>query len=142
MGNKQGRVEVPVPNYERPDNFGGYSLSFDTFKEEGDITSHDAIAPFQCHLIKVDVGSMELQVLQGAAETIERTRPFLYFRYNRSEFTEEILSFSVNVLGYRLYRHGQNVIGHHRSELGPQALPGLVESIPEILKKRKNARIF
>jgi len=91
VGDKEGRVEVPVPNYERPNNFGGYSLSFDTFKEEGDITSLDAIAPAQCHLIKIDVEGMELQVLKGAVSTIERTRPFLYFEYNRTEFKEEIL---------------------------------------------------
>lgn len=135
VGDKQGRVEVPVPNYERPNNFGGYSLSFDTFKEEGDITSLDTIAPSQCHLIKIDVEGMELEVLQGAAATIERTRPFLYFEYNRPEFREEILSFAVKVLDYRLYRHGQNVIGHHRTELAPRALSGLVEVTAEIGQK-------
>ena len=134
VGDKQGRVEVPVPNYERPNNFGGYSLSFDTYKEEGDIISLDAIAPPQCHLIKIDVEGMELQVLKGAVATIERTRPFLYFEYNRPEFKEEILSFAVNVLDYRLYRHGPNVIGHHRTESAPHVLTELMELTPEVLQ--------
>ena len=76
VGDEEGKVDIPVPNYERPNNFGGYSLSFDTFKEAGDITTIDAIAPDQCHLIKIGVEGMELSVLKGAVETIARTQPF------------------------------------------------------------------
>ena len=131
VGDEEGKVDIPVPNYQRPNNFGGYSLSFDTFKEAGDITTIDAIAPDQCHLIKIDVEGMELSVLKGAVETIARTRPFLYFEYNRPEFKEEILRFSADQLRYRLYRHGQNVVGHHADEAPPEAVANLTEITPK-----------
>ena len=147
VGHEEGKVDIPVPNYERPNNFGGYSLSFGTFKEEGDITTIDAISPDQCHFIKIDVGGMELSVLKGAVETIARTRPFLYFEYNRPEFREEILQFSADQLRYRLYRHGQNVVGHHADEVPPQAVTNLTEitpkSTPTALKmKGSSGKIF
>ena len=132
---EDGKIDIPVPNYERPNNFGGYSLSFDTFKEEGDITTIDAIAPEQCHLIKIDVEGMELSVLKGAVETVARTRPFLYFEYNRPEFKEEILRFSADELQYRLYRHGQNVVGHHADETPPEAVANLIEITPKATPK-------
>ena len=131
VGNEEGKIDIPVPNYERPNDYGGYSLSFDTFKEEGDITTIDAIAPDQCHLIKVDVEGMELSVLKGAVKTIARTRPFLYFEYNRPEFKEEILRFSGDQLRYRFYRHGQNVLGHHADEAPPEAVANLTEITPK-----------
>ena len=139
VGHEEGKVDIPVPNYERPNNFGGYSLSFDTFKEEGDITTVDAISPDQCHLIKIDVEGMELSVLKGAVETIARTRPFLYFEYNRPEFKDEILRFSADQLQYRLYRHGQNVIGHHVDESPPQVVTNLTEITPKATPKPANA---
>jgi FkbM family methyltransferase len=133
VGDEEGTVDIPVPNSERPNNFGGYSLSFDKFKEAADITTIDTIAPDQCHLIKIDVEGMELSVLRGAVETIARTRPFLYFEYNRPEFKEEILRFSADKLRYRLYRHGQNVVGHHADEAPPQAVANLTEITPEAM---------
>ena len=135
VGDQQGKVDIPVPNYFRPNNFGGYSLSFDTFKEQGDITTIDAIAPDQCRLMKIDVEGMELLVLKGAVETIARTRPFLYFEYNRPEFKEEILRFSADELHYRLYRHGQNVVGHHVDEAVPKAVSNLLEITPKTTLK-------
>ena len=135
LGDKEGKVDIPAPNYQRPNNFGGYSLSSNTFKEEGDITTIDAIEPDHCHLIKIDVGGMELSVLKGAVDTIARTRPFLYFEYNRPEFREETLRFSANELHYRLYRHGQNVVGHHVDEAVPSAIANLTEITPKTTSK-------
>ena len=60
VGDVVGTVDIPVPNYERPNNFGDYSLEFDTFKEPGDITTLDALSLSECHLIKIDVEGMEL----------------------------------------------------------------------------------
>ena len=135
VGDEEGKVDIPVPNYERPNNYGGFSLSFDTFKEEGDITTIDAIAPEKCHLIKIDVEGMELSVLKGAIETIARTRPFLYFENNRPKIQGELLRFSADQLQYRLYRHGQNVLGHHADEIPPKAVASLTEIRPKATPK-------
>ena len=130
VGDVVGAVDIPVPIYERPNNFGGYSLEFDTFKEPGDITTLDALSLSECHLIKIDVEGMELSVLKGAQATIKKTKPFLYFEYNRPEFRDEIVRFAHEVLDYRLYRHGPNVIAHHRTLDQPHVLSKMIELPP------------
>lgn len=127
VGNELGAVEVPVPNYERPNNYGGFSLSFATTKEAGEITTIDNVNPDNCHLIKIDVEGMELSVLQGAFKTIQRTRPFIYFEDNRPQLREELLKYAHEVLEYRLYRHRENVFGHHREVPAPPVATTLKE---------------
>jgi FkbM family methyltransferase len=127
VGDAQGAVDIPVPNYHRPNDFGGYSLEFDTFKEPGEITTLDALSLSECHLIKIDVEGMELSVLKGAQATIRLTKPFLYFDDNRAEFRDEIVTFAHEVLDYRLYRHGPNVVAHHRTIDQPHVLSKMIE---------------
>jgi FkbM family methyltransferase len=127
VGDAQGAVDIPVPNYDRPNDFGGYSLECDTFKEPGEITTLDALSLSECHLIKIDVEGMELSVLKGAQATIRLTKPFLYFDDNRAEFRDEIVTFAHEVLDYRLYRHGPNVVAHHRTIDQPHVLSKMIE---------------
>jgi FkbM family methyltransferase len=130
VGDLQGTVDIPAPNYDSPNDFGGYSLEFDTVKEPGDITTLDALSLSECHLIKIDVEGMELSVLKGAQTTIRLTKPILYFEYNPPEFRDEIVTFAHEVLDYRLYRHGPNVIAHHRTVDQPRALSKMSELTP------------
>ena len=128
LGNQEGRIDVPVPNYERPNNFGGFSLDFATFKESGEIKRLDALRLEACSLIKIDVEGMELDVLQGAERTIRTFRPILYLENNRKEKSTELLEHLIAGLRYVVFRHGQNVLclpAEVRTENG--ALDGLVE---------------
>ena len=113
LGNRQGRVDVPVPDYGRDNNYGGYSLDFATFKESGYMLRLDDIPLESCHLIKIDVEGMELDVLQGAQKTVATFRPMLYLENNRRDKSEALLDFISNELGYQIYRHGQNILCLH-----------------------------
>ena len=70
--------------------------------------------------VKIDVEGMELQVMRGAAETLRRFRPAVYFetlpRYlhsSKGATFGEIQNFLVGGLGYGLYRL------HNSGELSP-----------------------
>lgn len=45
----------------------------------------DMVALENCHLIKIDVEGMELEVLQGAGETLAKHRPALYIENDRKD---------------------------------------------------------
>lgn len=115
LGSEQGRVDVPVPDYSRDNNYGGYSLSFDTFKESGYMLTLDTIPLEACDLIKIDVEGMELEVFRGSRKTIDTFQPLLYLENNRPEKEQELLGHIDKSLGYDIFKHRQNVICCHRS---------------------------
>ena len=58
----------------------------------------------QCDLMKIDVEAMELDVLRGAAETIARHRPIIYFEQTSDRWFQEIFRFFEDV-SYQLFWH-------------------------------------
>jgi hypothetical protein len=56
------------------------------------------------HLLKVDVEGMELQVLQGAQESIRKFRPLIYIENDRKEKSAELIGM-LRSLDYELYWH-------------------------------------
>ncbi len=129
LGNRQGRVDVPVPDYGRDNNYGGFSLDFATFKESGYMQRLDDIPLEGCHLIKIDVEGMELDVLQGAQKTIATFRPMLYLENNRPDKSEALLGFIRIELGYQVFRHGQNILCLHGAI---SDLPACAESLSRL----------
>lgn len=120
LGNKQGRVDVPVPDYGRDNNYGGYSLDFATFKESGYMLRLDDLPLESCQLIKIDVEGMELDVLQGSRKTIATFQPVLYLENNRPDKGKALLDFIANELDYQAFRHGQNIL----------CLPSVIDDLP------------
>ena len=57
-----------------------------------------------CHLIKVDVEGMEIDVLRGAERTIEMYRPLMYLENDRVEHSETLLTL-IQKLDYDAYWH-------------------------------------
>ena len=64
----------------------------------------DSLALSDCMLIKIDVEGHELEVLQGAAETISTHKPVLYFENDRKAYSAALLEYALG-LNYRLYWH-------------------------------------
>lgn len=105
-GEKLGSVTLPSIDYGKENNFGGVSL-VDNSKASGETVPVLTIDSFEfprCDFIKIDVEGMELEVLQGAAKTLARCKPFLYVENDRRHKSLPLITFLFEQ-GYRLYWH-------------------------------------
>jgi FkbM family methyltransferase len=64
----------------------------------------DSLNLEKCHFIKIDVDAHELEVLQGAEETIKRCQPVIYVENEREERSQELLEWLI-AHDYRCYWH-------------------------------------
>lgn len=69
--------------------------------------SIDSLKVPKCKLIKIDIEGMELEALQGAAETLQRCRPYIYFEQASELNFREICEFLTNS-NYKLFSHLAN----------------------------------
>ena len=104
VGDMAGTITVPSPNPSVRNNFGGVSLPSATFGESVPLISLDTLDLPACHLLKVDVEGMEVEVLKGALTLIKTHRPIMYLENDRAERSEELLTL-VKDLGYVAYWH-------------------------------------
>jgi FkbM family methyltransferase len=105
LGDTLGLVRVPPIDYAKSNNFGGLPLGQDwAAGETVEVIRIDDLNLAVCHLIKIDVEGMELDVLRGAAATIERCQPALYVEIDRADKRDELLRW--------LDEHGYVVFGH------------------------------
>ena len=103
IGSTAGVTHVPTVSYNQPGNFGRVSMS-DSEGEPVPLFPLDHYALPVLHLLKIDVEGMELEVLQGAAETIKRTRPLIYCENDREDKKVELIAY-LRSLDYDLYWH-------------------------------------
>jgi len=113
VSNHDNMIWVPAVNYDQPGNFGGVSL-----EQQSDLRNlglEGKANPVACltidqlrlakvNLIKIDVEGMELEVLQGAVQTINRYKPYLYVECDREAKVENLVKFIRN-MGYDLDTH-------------------------------------
>lgn len=94
------RLATADPNAEQ--NFGGLSLAV-LASERGELVE---VRPLdvECNFLKIDVEGMETEVLEGAREVIQRSRPFLYVENDRVENSPRLLQ-TIESLGYVPYWH-------------------------------------
>lgn len=104
LGAEQRIMSVPPVDYSQPGNFGAVSLVDGKATEPVAVMKLDDYQFARLDLMKIDVEGMELEVLQGAADTIKRLRPILYFENDRND-RQEALCEHVESLGYDLYWH-------------------------------------
>ncbi|MBT6432310.1 MAG: FkbM family methyltransferase [Deltaproteobacteria bacterium] len=116
VGNHTGEVDIPVCNYTEDWNYGSYSIvegysaegSFqgDQWREKVRITrldDHMRIRDLDAiRLMKIDVEGLECEVLEGAKETIQKHRPFLFIENNNQEYGDQLIAKIAN-LGYKSY---------------------------------------
>jgi FkbM family methyltransferase len=126
VGSEPGRIHVPSVSYEEPSNFGMVTLApdrdraktltylDDEAEEEVEVVTIDSLDLPACHLIKIDVEGMELEVLRGAIRTIETHRPLIYMECQSDERGRAALQL-LKSMGYATWWHGHqgspNVLG-------------------------------
>jgi FkbM family methyltransferase len=89
IGDIVGKVLIPTPDYTRPGSFGSLELlEADDNEPIGQPINYDELTPVdiltidslnlpRLDLLKVDVEGMEMRVLQGSEQTVQRTRPII-----------------------------------------------------------------
>jgi len=94
VSSRDGTIKIPVPDYQSPASFGSLELRQLTGESIGQDLSYDdeSMTPVPCltldalrldrvDLIKIDVEGMELEVLEGAADTLQTARPILLIEF-------------------------------------------------------------
>jgi FkbM family methyltransferase len=126
------RLRIALPDYASKGNFGAFSTQEDIYRtvcaermedsgetEEIQLRTLDSYALEDAFLVKVDVEGAELQVLQGAIETLRESNfPPLIFEAWRDDWwsdkREELLAF-VHDLGYEVTQMDENYFAQHVS---------------------------
>lgn len=99
-----GVMFVPVLDPRRPYNFGGVALGQHAQGDQISVMRANDFNLSRCRFMKVDVEGMELQVLRGATQIIERCHPILYIENDRPQHSAPLIRF-IHSLGYSLYWH-------------------------------------
>lgn len=122
LGTAPGELELPPLDYARNWSFGGLGLGQPSPKPQfgpGDATDGlpirrvevrtlDSFGFDRVDFIKLDVEEMELDVLRGAAQTIERTRPVMlveWLRRDRGRLPRYLFE-----IGYEMHLAGINLL--------------------------------
>ena len=103
IGKEKGKIFVPVMDWREQQNFGALRLGEYDQGEQVELTTIDSIGLKKCELIKIDVEGMELEVLEGAKETIRKFKPILFLE-NNSDSSKEIITKLLS-MGYDAYWH-------------------------------------
>ncbi len=104
LGASAGTIFVPPLDYTKPLNYGGIGFGRWHRGEAVPVRTLDSFELPACHLLKVDVEGMELEVVRGAEETIRKHRPIVYAEYHPTAQSKGMVDF-LKSLGYRLYHH-------------------------------------
>ena len=108
VGNELSFVPIPVVDYSVKNNFGGVGVTRDVEVVTTPVwctTLDDAVHPDALvALLKIDVEGFELQVLQGGAALIRRTRPVIYIENDRPDNSKALIQ-HLKGQGYKLWWH-------------------------------------
>uniref|UniRef100_UPI0025D95CBB FkbM family methyltransferase n=1 Tax=uncultured Caulobacter sp. TaxID=158749 RepID=UPI0025D95CBB len=126
VGAKKGAMRLPGIHYGQPGNFGMMTLAPDRGRaeslsylddedgEEVAMITVDSLNLPACHLIKIDVEGMEIDVLRGAAKTIKAHRPLIYMECQPDQRSQSSLKL-LKSMGYATWWHGDigspNILG-------------------------------
>ena len=128
VGAEQGTLRIPTPNYRAPASFGSLELRQSDANEfigqaidysEANLSevraiTIDSLNLARLDLLKIDVERMELEVLRGAANTIQRLLPLIIVE--RLKAPPEQIAAVLGSYGYKWYQLGLNFLAIHPSD--------------------------
>lgn len=135
LGEQEGFLDVPEPDYLRPGSFGSLELRHGRNEFIGQNVSYDAEdcvrTPMQTidamglqrlDFLKLDVEGMEVEVLRGARATLERCKPIVMAELIKTD-RAQLLAF-LEGLGYEAITEGMgiNALAFHRSDPSRQGI--------------------
>jgi FkbM family methyltransferase len=135
LGVAEGRVTVAVLPLDENGNFGALTLDAvrneEVAREAITITPLDAYQLDRLHFLKIDVEGMELAVLNGALETIQRCRPVVFAECNSLEASVPIIKWceekSYQIYGVLSPAYNQhNFVGNTENIFGEGQETGLL----------------
>jgi FkbM family methyltransferase len=106
-GARKGTVHLHLPNYFSPGNFTDVPMSEKAVNAGLAVPCvklDDVIGTETVSLIKIDVSGFELAVLQGAVDTLARSRPILYVADEKMEKSQVLVDWLLSK-NYRLWWH-------------------------------------
>lgn len=138
LGAQVGALNIPEPNYNLPASFGSLELrKSDTNEYIGQSIDYsdekmksvrmltiDSFSLNRIDFMKIDVEGMELEVLSGAMNSIEKCKPQMLIesiKTNKSELVRLLAN-----LDYVTYQFGINILAIHKADPSLQRLAATV----------------
>ena len=138
LGSENKTIQIPAPDYLQPSSFGslelrktartefiGQAISYDEAQMVPvQQISIDSLALPRVDLMKIDVEGMELDVLEGAKDSLEKHQPLLLVEVIKTDRAQ--LEQVLQGHGYTLFYMGMNVLAVHKNDpvLGHLKLDG------------------
>jgi len=126
IGEREGTIGVPNPNYLTPSSFGSLEIkkvsSTEYIGQDIDyantsatrLTTIDGLQLERLDFIKIDIEGMELESLAGGENSIKRYRPVMVVEKIKSN-EGELVSF-MHSHGYSVYPLGINILAVHNDD--------------------------
>ncbi len=128
VGEQNGEIDVPQPDYFQPSSFGSLEIRESpsnenigqiidrtaAYAQKTPLTRLDDIGIERVDFLKIDIEGMELEALHGAAQLIEKHRPYMLIEKIKSD--EAALTHFLEECGYRVLPAGINLIAIHASD--------------------------
>ena len=109
LGEKDGVIQMPIPDYTKETSFGGYSLRYTSVPDHVQrypVKQYaiDGLALTRCDFIQLDIEGMEDEALAGAKETLTRCQPVLYLEADYPQARLALFK-RMERIGYRAFWH-------------------------------------
>lgn len=155
VASSPGMIDMPRRSIEENPNYGEVSFVDDVNSKIMDddvipisVISLDSLRLSKCNFIKVDVEDMEIDVFNGATETIKKLRPAIYFEQRSEKNLKQIFEYFRKIdycLRWHVSNpftknnyngHGENIFGG-TCEVNIVALP-MEMDVPEYIISNTN----
>ena len=128
VGRECGVINIPQVDYNRPASYGSLELRPSKTNEDiGQAVSYDGTATYEAPLlsldsldlprvdfVKIDVEGMEIEVLQGAMEMLQRCKPMMLIEHIKTKRTD--LETTLTSAGYKWFVLRMNLLAVHEDD--------------------------